>query len=252
MTRPARPSPKDDTTGRLIRVFKDMIADGVLSPGERLPPERDLAERFSVSRSSLRQALKVLEIMGVISQRVGDGTYLKAGAASTLSEAIDFVVLMDDISLRELADTRIFIEPQLAELAAEKATPEDIEELKRIHQEMEGAANVAEHINWDLQFHETIFRIAGNRLCSRMFAGVHRAMHEMMDVTSRTVTTEYIVPFHLRILEAIESGSGSLARRRMTEHLLDSATHFERGLEQSKQASEPDPQARTKVLRSAW
>ena len=72
--------PKDDVTGRLVGVFKNLISEGALTPGGRLPAERDLAEKFGVSRSSLRQALKVLEIMGVISQRVGDGTYFNSGA----------------------------------------------------------------------------------------------------------------------------------------------------------------------------
>src|SRR6266566_7485988 len=62
---------KDDVTARLIGVFKNLISEGALTPGGRLPAERDLAEKFGVSRSSLRQALKVLQIMGVISQRVG-------------------------------------------------------------------------------------------------------------------------------------------------------------------------------------
>ena len=69
---PAAPS-KDDVTVRLVGVFKNLISEGALTPGGRLPAERDLAEEFGVSRSSLRQALKVLQIMGVISQRVGEG-----------------------------------------------------------------------------------------------------------------------------------------------------------------------------------
>ncbi len=247
----ARLSAKDDTTGRLIQVFKDMIADGSLQPGSRLPAERDLAEQFSVSRSSLRQALKVLEIMGVINQRVGDGTYLNAGAASILREAMDFLILMDDISFRELADARLFVEPQLAELAAEKATPEDIEELKRIHLEMERTTVMTEHVDWDLQFHETIFRIAGNRICSRMLASVHQAMREVMDVTSRTVAPAHTLRLHERIIEAIESGSGSLARRRMTEHLLDATGLFEDAGEEAKQTRDLDRQARQKDLRIA-
>src|SRR5437763_1125258 len=86
---------KDDITGRLIGVFKNLISEGALTPGGRLPAERDMAENFGVSRSSLRQALKVLEIMGVISQRVGDGTYLNAGAPSILSEPMEFLILLD-------------------------------------------------------------------------------------------------------------------------------------------------------------
>ena len=65
---------KDDLTARLIATFKQLISEGSLVPGCRVPAERELEGNFGVSRSSLRQALKVLEIMGIISQRVGDGT----------------------------------------------------------------------------------------------------------------------------------------------------------------------------------
>ena len=72
----------DRVTARLVSDVKQMIASGVLAPGSKLPPERELAKNFGVNRASLRQVLKVLEIMGVLSQRVGDGTYLNDSAES--------------------------------------------------------------------------------------------------------------------------------------------------------------------------
>src|SRR5215470_2253663 len=116
---------KEDVTGTLIGVFKRLISEGSLAPGHRLPSERELAERFEVSRSSLRQALKVLEIMGVISQRVGDGTYLNAAAPTLLGEPMAFLILLDGISAHELMEARIIVEPELAARAASRATEED-------------------------------------------------------------------------------------------------------------------------------
>lgn len=229
----AQPSPKEDTTARLIRVFKVQIADGTLTPNARLPSERDLAAKFGVSRSSLRQALKVLEVMGVISQRVGDGTYLNAGAASILREAMEFLILMDDISFDELMDARLFIEPQLTERAAERAMPEDIEKLKRVNERLEqSSADPALVVECDLLFHETLFEIAGNRVCSRMFAIVHQSVHESMELTSQLVPPEHTLAFHLQITEAIAQGSGSLARDHMIKHLRDATKLFEKAVEQ--------------------
>src|SRR6267142_2020597 len=128
---------KDDVTARLVGVFKNLISEGALTPGGRLPAERDLAEEFGVSRSSLRQALKVLQIMGVISQRVGDGTYLNAGAPSILSEPMEFLILLDGISFHELMEARLIVEPELAARAARRATAEDIAELQQVLTEME-------------------------------------------------------------------------------------------------------------------
>src|SRR4030095_2074060 len=85
---------KEDVTGTLIGVFKRLISEGSLVPARRLPAERELAEMFGVARSSLRQALKVLEIMGVISQRVGDGTYLNTAAPAILAAPMEFLILV--------------------------------------------------------------------------------------------------------------------------------------------------------------
>ncbi|PYX90258.1 MAG: hypothetical protein DMG67_13165 [Acidobacteria bacterium] len=79
-------------TKTLISVLKGLMSDGSLALGSRLPPERELAERFGVHRSSLRQALKALETIGVLTQRVGDGTYLTSDAASILGAPLEFMI----------------------------------------------------------------------------------------------------------------------------------------------------------------
>src|SRR6185503_17253921 len=121
---------KDDVTVRLLSNFKRLISEGALVAGSRLPSERELAENFQVSRSSLRQALKVLEIMGIISQRVGDGTYLNVAASSMLGEPLEFLILLNGISFQELIEARIIVEPELAARAAERATSDDVRILK--------------------------------------------------------------------------------------------------------------------------
>src|SRR5262245_53485906 len=127
---PVPAPPKDDLTRLLIRSFKGLISDGALQPGGKLPPERDLARRFGVARSSLRHALKVMEVMGVITQRVGDGTYLSGNASQILSEPLDFLLLIDGISLFEVLETRLLVEPEMAARAAERATLAHLHELK--------------------------------------------------------------------------------------------------------------------------
>src|ERR1700744_5210195 len=97
---------KEDVTHLLILRFQQMMSDGVLRPGAKLPPERELAAHFKVARSSLRPALKVLEIMGVIQQKVGDGSYLNRDASSVLAVPMEFLFLLDDTWLQELAEMR--------------------------------------------------------------------------------------------------------------------------------------------------
>lgn len=213
---------KQDITARLITAFKVMIADGSVTPGQRLPPERDLAESFGVARSSLRQALKVLEIMGVISQRVGDGTYLNSGAAAILGEPMEFLILLDGITFHELMEARLIVEPELTARAAERASAEDVTELRTVLTAMEKArGNHSGFVSQDLLFHHTIFRIAANRVCGLMFTVVHQSLAKLIDLTSQVVPAEHTLALHRRIFHAIRKRDPEEARRRMTEHLED-------------------------------
>ncbi len=213
---------KDDLTARLIATFKQLISEGSLVPGCRLPAERDLAESFGVSRSSLRQALKVLEIMGIISQRVGDGTYLNIAATSILGEPLEFMILLNGISFQELIEARIIVEPELAARASDRATSDDLCVLRGSLEAMkESRSDHARLIEQDLLFHETIFRASGNRVCSLMFALIHKSIHRMIELTSQLVELEHTLALHKAIYIALQKRDPEEARRRMAEHLLD-------------------------------
>lgn len=220
---------KDDVTATLIGVFKRLISEGSLTPGHRLPAERELAELFGVSRSSLRQALKVLEIMGVISQRVGDGTYLNTAAPAILAEPLEFLILLDGLSFHELMEARLIVEPELAARAAARATLEDVAELQQVLTEMEASRkDDGRFTEFDLLFHKTIFRIAGNRVCSLMFTVVHQSLERLIHLTSQLVEPEHTLQLHRRIFLAIRRKDADDARRRMIEHLEDARELFKR------------------------
>jgi GntR family transcriptional repressor for pyruvate dehydrogenase complex len=193
-----------------------------MQPGAKLPSERELALGLGVARSSLRQALKVLEIMGVISQRVGDGTYLNKGAASILGEPMEFLILLDGITFHELMEARLIVEPELAARAAERATGEDLAGLRREMASMESAADDhALFIEHDLAFHTAIFQAAGNRVCNLMFSVVHLSLRTLMEHTSRLAPATHTLRLHQRIYAAIRKRDPEAARRRMAEHLGD-------------------------------
>jgi len=220
---------KDDVTVRLLSNFKRLISEGALVAGSRLPSERELAENFQVSRSSLRQALKVLEIMGVISQRVGDGTYLNATAPTVLGEPMEFLILLNGISFHELMEARIIVEPELAARAATRATAEDLAVLRREMTAMrDNAKTKSRGSQHDLQFHQAIFAAAGNRVCSMMFTVVHQSLQGLMELTSRRVPVEHTLHLHQRIYSAIRRADADEARKRMAEHLLDAKSLLER------------------------
>jgi GntR family transcriptional repressor for pyruvate dehydrogenase complex len=217
---------KEDLTHLLILRFQQMLSDGVLRPGTKLPPERELAAHFNVARSSLRPALKVLEIMGVIKQKVGDGSYLNRDASSVLAVPMEFLFLLDDTSVQELTELRFLMEPALAAKAAERANSEDIALLRQSITDLESSEeDRIKLVASDLLFHRAIFQASGNRLMGRLFHTIHRAMLNMMMVTSQMVDLEHTVAFHKPILAAIEQRNAPLASKLMTAHLKD-ATHL--------------------------
>jgi GntR family transcriptional repressor for pyruvate dehydrogenase complex len=221
-----RPKPTTDTriTAKLISNIKKLISTGKILPGGKFPPERVLAKEFGVNRASLRQALKVLEIMGVLTQRVGDGTYLSASAESILKEPMDFLVLLDDLSHHELFETRIIVEPELAARAAERATTEDLAGLRHAIMAMERSRTNRARLEADIAFHECIFRASGNRVCHLLFAVIHRTVQTSMAQLSGRVSVERPLAFHKRIYAAIHERSAEQARNAMLEHLMDART----------------------------
>jgi len=213
-------------TAKLINRIKGLISSGALVPGAKLRPERELAKEFGVNRTSLRQVLKVLEIMGVLTQRVGDGTYLSTSAEMILKEPIDFLILLDDLSHHELLETRMIVEPELAARAAERATTEDLVSMRRAIAAMERCRTNHERLEADLAFHQCIFRASGNRICHLLFNVIHRSVLSSMYQLSARVPLDRPVGFHKRIFAAIQQGNADEARRQMLEHIADTKTFF--------------------------
>jgi len=220
----ARPAgrEKGDITNRLIGAFNHLILQGVLRPGTKLPPERELAPRFGVSRSSLRHALKALENMGILYQRVGDGTYVRESCEEILSRPLELLILLDGISASELLETRLIVEPELAARAAERATSSDLESLHRTILEMRKQKDQLKVIELDIAFHYGIFVASGNRLSQRIFPIIQRAMLKSIAITSTLVDADHTLSFHKPIYDAIYKRKPAEARERMIAHLEDS------------------------------
>ncbi|HEV2275183.1 MAG TPA: FadR/GntR family transcriptional regulator [Acidobacteriaceae bacterium] len=215
-------SDKGDLTDWLILRFKQLISEGTLTPGYKLPSERELSLHFGVSRTSLRPVMKVLRMMGVISQRVGDGTYLSGDASSVLAEPMEFLFLLDETSSEELIDTRLMVEPALAAKAAEQSTKEHLLVLRQTIAEIEAAgSDQFRIIEADLLFHQTILQSSGNRLCGRLFQVIHRSLMNMMMLTAQLVNRDHTLAFHQAIFESIRQRNASEAERNMRDHLID-------------------------------
>ena len=214
------PSEVPDITAELIEKFKRLIADGTLFPGCKLPPERELAISLGVSRAAIRQALKALAMMGVVSQRIGDGTYMKPDAGGILSRPLDFLVLLDEVSLDELMEARLMVEPELSFKAAQRATSDDLDAIRKTLAPIRPFTR-ERMMTQDLAFDQAIFKAARNRICERIFPLLHQTMFASIHVTYRFVDWDYTLKYHEPIYLAIEKRQPEEARQKMVDHLQD-------------------------------
>jgi GntR family transcriptional repressor for pyruvate dehydrogenase complex len=151
-------------TDDAIDQIKAMIVSGELRPGDRLPPEKDLAERLGLSRNSLREAIKALEVIRVVDVRRGDGTYVTSLEPALLLEAISFGLdLHNDRSVLELFAVRRILESHAAGLAAQRVDAEQIAALADEVDAVDGATSLDELVAHDVRLHRLIATFSGNR-----------------------------------------------------------------------------------------
>ena len=163
---------------QIVRQVKQLIAEGKLKPGERLPPERVLAERFGTSRPSIREALAALEIMGLIECKTGVGSVVRAACTADLGESTAFG---SDSSPYEIMEARLVIEPSIAKLAASRRTDDDVQRLTECIRQMGEATARQDYAGYnraDADFHRAILDATHNDLLCKVGAGLVASMHE--------------------------------------------------------------------------
>lgn len=150
-------------TDQAIAGIKDMIVTGRLAPGDRLPPEKELSDELGLSRSSLREAVKALEMIRVLDVRRGDGTYVTSLEPNLLLEAMSFVVdLHRDDSVLEIFAVRRILEPAATERAALAASDEQLAELDVLIDAVPADPDIDALVAHDLEFHNRIATSTGN------------------------------------------------------------------------------------------
>lgn len=205
----------------IVRQVKQLIAEGKLRSGDRLPPERELAEKFRVSRTSVREALRALESRGLIEIRAGEGAFVRDVTVETLIEPLALVILPHREAVGELFEARRLLEPAIAALAASRATPEDLAEMDRILEEQarevtQGRTGVTQ----DAAFHAALASSAHNRAISRIVNALidllTQSREESLQTPGRPARS---YSDHLGILEAIRHRDGVAAQRAVLDHL---------------------------------
>lgn len=210
-------------TDDAIESIKQMIHNGELSAGDRLPKETDLAERLGLSRNSLREAVKALSLIGVLDVRQGDGTYVTELDVRLLINALGFVVdFHRDDTVGQFLEVRRLLEPAAAAAAARNMTQKQVDELEAILDEVGDEPAVEDLVSSDIAFHRRIAEASGNPVLSALLNGIAGPTQRAR--TWRGLTQEHAVDRtleeHRAILAAIRAGDATAAEAWANVHIV--------------------------------
>ena len=184
---PAPPIPSTaGPTERVIAYLRGAIERGELKTGDQLPPERELAQRFGVSRPTVRSVLKTLAAMGVVQIRQGAGTFMTAGPPTLDSAPLSYLAALHGFTRRQMFEARLALETTVAALAAERANPDTLIAISEATTAMFASLDQPSlFLDCDIQFHRAVAAAAGNPVLAAM---VDMVAAVFQHVRSRTIT----------------------------------------------------------------
>jgi GntR family transcriptional repressor for pyruvate dehydrogenase complex len=215
-----QPIRRDRLYQGIVSQIEALLARGELKPGDQLPAERILAEQFEVSRPSVREALRSLELLGIVETRPGGGTFVRQGQPDDLARPLSSIMSRGH-SVSDVIDVRGLIEPAVAERAAQNITDVELQELRTVLRAQEQRIQAGEaYVDEDTRFHEVIGQAARNELLVTMLGvvwNVLRASREEWLQTEKRAHTS--LRAHRRILAALEAHDPAAARSAAAEHI---------------------------------
>jgi GntR family transcriptional repressor for pyruvate dehydrogenase complex len=209
-------------TDDAITSIKHMILTGELAPGDRLPPEADLAAKLGLSRTSLREAVRALTVLGVIDTRQGDGSFITGLGPELLLGALGLAVdLQREEAIPDLIAVRRILEPAATALAATRVTAVDLEQIRSCIPSGLDNDQVGDYIERDWEFHHAIARAAGNPLLSVLLDGLAAPTVRMRVWRGQTVPgiLERTLEEHRLIADALDAHDADLAYAAATVHV---------------------------------
>lgn len=218
----------EDKNERIYQNLMDSILsslkNGTLKPGDRLPSERKWAEDMNVSRSAVREAIRALEMIGLVNSRQGGGTFINESYRLTMFQPMTISYRLNHGSLSNIQEFRQCLEVEAAKLAAINATEKDILELEALAHKMNDADNTYEGSIYDRNFHSKIAEISGNCLIRDSLASVGALLDEIIDdirsiILQSARDTRILHDQHQRIIDSIKSRDVESAGKCMSEHM---------------------------------
>ena len=209
----------------VIDYFKKKIMDGELRPGEKLPPERDIAEQLNVSRNSVREAIRIMDMTGVISSQQGSGNYITCEFQKSLAETMTMMFAMDQIDYRQISQIRQTLECLAFSLAIEHASDGQIEEMEMLVKELDKSSDDAKNASLDKKLHFTLAQSSGNILvldfleaCSGV---IDSFIHDMRAEILRTEERKKLLnECHKKLTEALREKDEMKGQEALKRHFM--------------------------------
>ncbi len=213
----------------IVEQIKQLISEGKLKPGDRLLAERELADQFQVSRASVREAIRTLEMLGVIDIRPGEGTFVRSSGADDIIRPLAMFLAVERSSILDMFEMRRVFETATAGLAAERASSDEIDQIRSTLENMQEGLNVQDSEKgqeFDAAFHYAVAEATHNSLLIKLFKTVSEEFAKANSVARRRLyhdsarNAQRIIDQHSEIFEAIRARSPQAASKAMLEHLL--------------------------------
>lgn len=234
---------REDSTALVIAFVRDRIARGGARPGDRLPPERELAAQLGVSRPTVRAGLRALAAMGVVESRHGSGTYIPGGPPRLGTEPLEFLADLHGFTREEMYEARRVLEVGVAGLAAERVTSDHLASLAEEVASLFASMNDPEaFLVHDIRFHRMVAQCARNPLLGSLVEMVSALYYERRRATATRATDRNLqdaAEMHRRIYQAIRARDAAQAQHLMEQHLKTSAAYQ---AEEEHRGGEPAPE----------
>jgi GntR family transcriptional repressor for pyruvate dehydrogenase complex len=221
----------------LMASLVDRITDGELSTGFKLPSERELAIASGLSRPIVREVLRGLEERGLVEIHPGRGSFVTGHRSITMAQSMKSFVRSDSVTPRDLIEARATLERQAAELAAVRATPDDLQKLRHLAEAFERSDDLTERARGDLAFHAMVVKAAHNPVLETMFGSIAPLVFLLQ---LRSLSDPSVVaagaPLHLVVLDAIVAHDPDVAGQAMMTHVTLASEMYGADVDQSLDA----------------
>lgn len=229
-----KPIQQNPIVVQLTRTLLDYISSGSIKPGEKLPTERQLQDNLGVGRSAIREAIKVLTVLGILEVRQGDGTYLKKADSGLLLESIEWGLFLGENRITDLIEARKEIELSIVKLAAERCSDEEINELEMILRKLKNST-IEDFVELDISFHLKVAQMSKNTVFIGILSSIQSLLRTWIKLVIEDVgETQFSYNDHYNVYQAISKRDPDACVEAMNNHLQDATKRLMQVVEQKE------------------